>query len=120
MADVCVLLLVFNAAQHCPQILSLFEEHTKRHYRYLRDTIPTLVPALNVSTLSLQCRGVAEFNRPFIFQLSGIGHVEPPAELETNTHYFLQNVMSRLKHTDHLRSNQIKVRDRVRDADVPT
>ena len=44
--DVCILLLVFNAAQHCPQIISLFEEHTKRHYRYLRDTISSFVPPL--------------------------------------------------------------------------
>ncbi len=47
-ADVCVLLLVFNAAQFCPQILSLFEEHIRRHYRYLRDTISNFVPHLQV------------------------------------------------------------------------
>ena len=51
-SDVCVLLLVFNAAQHSPQILSLFEEHTMRHYRYLRDTIPNLVPRLKANFLS--------------------------------------------------------------------
>jgi integrator complex subunit 4 len=40
---------VFNAAQHCPTMLQLFEEHTLKHYSYLRDTMPNLVPALRVS-----------------------------------------------------------------------
>lgn len=47
-ADVCVLLLIFNAAVNCPSIMSLLEEHTIRHYRYLRDTIPNLIPCLPV------------------------------------------------------------------------
>ena len=46
--DVCILLLVFNAAQRCPQILSLFETYTKRHFCYLRDTIPSFIPSLKV------------------------------------------------------------------------
>ena len=53
LADVCVLLLVFNAAKFCPQILSLFEEHIRRHYRYLRDTISTFVPPLQASSSHL-------------------------------------------------------------------
>jgi len=46
--DICILILVFNAAQHCPTMLQLFEEHTLKHYSYLRDTMPNLVPALKV------------------------------------------------------------------------
>jgi hypothetical protein len=30
-------------------MLQLFEEHTLKHYSYLRDTMPNLVPALRVS-----------------------------------------------------------------------
>jgi hypothetical protein len=30
-------------------MLQLFEEHTLKHYSYLRDTMPNLVPALKVS-----------------------------------------------------------------------
>ncbi|EFX70011.1 hypothetical protein DAPPUDRAFT_328539 [Daphnia pulex] len=85
---VCVLLLVFNAAQFCPQILSLFEEHICRHYRYLRDTISNFVPHL---------------------QLTGVEEMEGQIEFETNTNYFLQNVMSRLNQP--ISTNQIKVWD---------
>ncbi|XP_038209325.1 integrator complex subunit 4 [Zerene cesonia] len=44
----CVLILVFNAAQHCTTMLPLFEEHTVKHYTYLRDTMPHLVPPLPI------------------------------------------------------------------------
>lgn len=47
-AYICILILVFNAAQHCPTMLQLFEEHTLKHYSYLRDTMPNLVPALKL------------------------------------------------------------------------
>lgn len=46
---ICVLLLVLNAAKFSPTIIPLFEPHTLRHYAYLRDTIPNLVPELNLS-----------------------------------------------------------------------
>lgn len=85
---VCVLLLVFNAAQFCPQILSLFEEHIRRHYRYLRDTISNFVPRL---------------------QLAGVEDMETQVDFDTNTNYFLQNVMSRLNQSTS--TNQIKVWD---------
>ncbi|XP_039300674.1 integrator complex subunit 4-like, partial [Nilaparvata lugens] len=41
-----VLILVFNAAQHCPTMVQLFEDVTVQHYSYLRSTIPQLVPHL--------------------------------------------------------------------------
>ncbi|KAF9407922.1 hypothetical protein HW555_012216 [Spodoptera exigua] len=47
-AYMCVLILVLNAAQHCPTMLPLFEEHTIKHYTYLRDTMPHLVPYLPI------------------------------------------------------------------------
>ncbi|XP_076820077.1 integrator complex subunit 4-like [Clavelina lepadiformis] len=39
-----ILILVFNAAESCPQMIQLFPEHVLRHYQYLRDSIPELVP----------------------------------------------------------------------------
>ncbi|XP_044728880.1 integrator complex subunit 4 [Chrysoperla carnea] len=45
---ICILILILNAARHCSTILPLLESHTLRHYRYLRDTMPTLVPALTI------------------------------------------------------------------------
>ncbi|KAK6644708.1 hypothetical protein RUM43_000976 [Polyplax serrata] len=45
---ICVLILIFNAAKNCPTMGALFEEHTVKHYRYLRDTMPNLVPQLKL------------------------------------------------------------------------
>lgn len=47
-AYMCVLILVLNAAQHCTTMLPLFEDHTVKHYTYLRDTMPHLVPYLPI------------------------------------------------------------------------
>lgn len=45
---ICVLILIFNAAKNSPTMIALFEEHTLKHYRYLRDTMPNFVPHLKV------------------------------------------------------------------------
>ncbi|XP_063238689.1 integrator complex subunit 4 isoform X6 [Bacillus rossius redtenbacheri] len=47
-AYVSILVLVFNAAEKCPTMIQLFEQHTHKHYSYLRDTMPHLVPHLKV------------------------------------------------------------------------
>ncbi|XP_053670022.1 integrator complex subunit 4 [Anopheles nili] len=47
-AYVCVLIMLFNAAQYLPAMLSLFPETTIKHYAYLRDTMPNFVPRLAV------------------------------------------------------------------------
>ena len=39
-------ILVFNATVKCPAVASLLPEHTKRHFDYLRDSLPELVPEL--------------------------------------------------------------------------
>uniref|UniRef100_H2YBP5 Integrator complex subunit 4 n=1 Tax=Ciona savignyi TaxID=51511 RepID=H2YBP5_CIOSA len=41
---VAILILVFNAAESCPSMTQQFPEHVIRHYQYLRDSIPELVP----------------------------------------------------------------------------
>ncbi len=43
-----VLLLVLNAAQSCPTMITMFPEHVRDHYGYLRDSLPHLVPQLKV------------------------------------------------------------------------
>lgn len=45
---ICKLILVLNAAAHCSTILPLLEQHTLRHYAYLHDTLPHLVPVLKL------------------------------------------------------------------------
>jgi len=49
LTDASVLVLIFNAALHCPSMHALFTEHASKHYHYLRDTMPHLVPRLRPS-----------------------------------------------------------------------
>lgn len=44
--DICILILVLNAAKHSQTIVPLLEPQILKHYSYLRDTLPTLVPEL--------------------------------------------------------------------------
>ncbi|XP_017012595.2 integrator complex subunit 4 [Drosophila takahashii] len=48
----CVLILVFNAAEHLVPIISLLPTATHRHYAYLRDSMPHLVPQLPIEGAS--------------------------------------------------------------------
>jgi hypothetical protein len=45
---VSVLILVFNAAKGCSTMSTLFDENLLKHYHYLRDTLPHLVPELSI------------------------------------------------------------------------
>lgn len=47
-----MLVLIFNAALHCPSMHALFTEHASKHYHYLRDTMPHLVPRLRPTITS--------------------------------------------------------------------
>jgi len=49
---VCVLILVFNAAKGCNTMSTLFDENLLKHYHYLRDTLPHLVPELSIGNES--------------------------------------------------------------------
>lgn len=46
--DVAILILIFNAAKDCPLMIDLLENHTKRHYFYLKDSYPHLVPTIDL------------------------------------------------------------------------
>lgn len=46
--------MIFNAAQKLPPILGLLPEITNKHYSYLRDTMPNLVPALPIGGSSTE------------------------------------------------------------------
>ncbi|XP_050424644.1 integrator complex subunit 4 isoform X2 [Adelges cooleyi] len=56
---VSVLILVFNAASKCNSIISLLEDKTIKHYSYLRDIMPQLVPSLQLGGRLFT--GIAEF-----------------------------------------------------------
>lgn len=47
-AYVTIVILVFNAAVDSPTMLPMFPSHTRRHYGYLRDSHPQLVPHLPI------------------------------------------------------------------------
>ena len=47
----CTLVLVLNAAQHCPTLPQLLDGHTRRHHSYLQDTFPHLIPSSHPSLL---------------------------------------------------------------------
>ena len=51
-AYLCKLILVLNAAQHCPSLPQLLDNHTQRHQSYLRDTFPHLIPSSSSNTSS--------------------------------------------------------------------
>lgn len=46
--------MIFNAAQKLPPALGLLPEITIKHYSYLRDTMPNLVPALPIAGQSTE------------------------------------------------------------------
>lgn len=47
-AYVTILILVFNATAKSPTMLTMFPDHTTRHYGYLRDSQSQLVPHLDI------------------------------------------------------------------------
>lgn len=48
-AYISVLMMVFNSAVECPTVVTMFQDHTWRHYHYLQDSLPDLVPKLEKS-----------------------------------------------------------------------
>lgn len=69
-SDVCVLILLFNAAKHLAPMLSLFPDTILKHYDYLRDTIRHFVPYLPIGNQSESNRvmplGGASGSRQFL------------------------------------------------------
>ncbi|CAL1533993.1 unnamed protein product [Lymnaea stagnalis] len=51
-AYITVLVLVFNAAAITPTMVPLFQEHTRRHYSYLRSSLPDFVPIIKSLEMS--------------------------------------------------------------------
>ena len=52
-AYVAIVILVFNATAKAPTMLPLFADHTRRHYAFLRDSQPQLVPHLEMEPESI-------------------------------------------------------------------
>ena len=52
-AYVAILILVFNATAKSPTMLTMFPGYTTRHYGYLRDSQPDLVPHLDIEKVDV-------------------------------------------------------------------
>lgn len=86
--DICILILILNAAKYCSTILPLLESHTLRHYRYLRDTMPLLVPPLMVQ------------------HRSAFESIEEKPD-DTNTEIFLETIIKNIEHVGT--SNHVRI-----------
>nr|CAB3256446.1 integrator complex subunit 4 [Phallusia mammillata] len=83
---IAILILIFNAAKLCPSMTQLFPEHVIRHYQYLRDSIPDLVPQhLKLTTFTA---GV------------DLCLQSPPrnSDINSDPNSFLERAMARIKH----------------------
>ncbi|XP_064615609.1 integrator complex subunit 4-like [Liolophura sinensis] len=80
-AYISILVLVFNSAPHCPTIMPLFQDFIWRHYRYLRDSLPELVPDIQSTCVILEktdskhahSEGSGEFLRQSVKRLECLG-----------------------------------------------
>ncbi|KAJ4445386.1 hypothetical protein ANN_07191 [Periplaneta americana] len=89
------------ASQHCPTMLQLFEEHTLKHYSYLRDTMPNLVPALRLGYDIHITLPITQLSLIPVFitsqQLSGSRRSADLVSVETGTAQFLDSMLARVE-----------------------
>ena len=94
-AHLCILVLVFNAAQHCPTMEPLLDQHTKRHRHFILDTYPHLMPDHESGDKKKQ-------KKKFSSQ-------------RANTEAFYKETLARVANSEHLSmSNRIAMLNRAR------
>lgn len=74
--------MLFNAAKNLPPMLSLFPRIILKHYGYLRDTMPHLVPHLPVDNQSVMA----------------------PLGINSGSHQFLETLLANLKATSYAKT----------------
>ncbi|XP_072034056.1 integrator complex subunit 4-like [Amphiura filiformis] len=84
-AYIAVMVLIFNSASKSPTMMSLFPEYTMRHYSYLRDSLPHLVPEIKQMSLSI-----------------GVGMASESAGTSQESEGFLQDTMDKIKALDRM------------------
>ncbi|XP_070538096.1 integrator complex subunit 4-like [Ptychodera flava] len=62
-AYIAVMILIFNSAISSPTMVALFPEYAIRHYSYLRDSLPNLVPNLKLPTASSKISNEKDTNQ---------------------------------------------------------
>ena len=104
-----MLVLVFNAALHCPSMHALFTEHASKHYHYLRDTMPHLVPRLRPTVTSGSDFGKedkideeAERGKEFLEKVvTGVENARPGGRVHTQLLEAAAVDLDRLAEMDH-------------------
>lgn len=71
-------MLVFNAASSCPTLRPLLDQHTRRHFHFMLDTYPQLMPSV------------------------GEDRVKEEKKRKTNTKRFLRDTLERVRNSEHL------------------
>ena len=120
LSDISILLLIFNAAQHCSTIIQLLEEKTVKHYSYLRDTMPHLVPYLPVNIwfkIKLKFFTTYEMLTQVshsLFQLSSTVTSTEMKSVPTATIAFLEMMVKRFETIENCRvlTDMLKVAER--------
>merc|ERR1712013_234927 len=86
-AYLCTLVLVLNAAQHCPTLPQLLDGHTRRHHSYLQDTFPHLIPSSHPSLLVTKkttedtCSRTANFLHSVLSRVKASASMSPSRRL---------------------------------------
>ncbi|XP_076453862.1 integrator complex subunit 4-like [Babylonia areolata] len=81
-----VLLAVFNAASLCPTMVALFPEHTRRHYTYLRCSLPHLLPPIQAledaesqvgeKVVAMAATSTGDFFQQLLAKLAGLSSLD--------------------------------------------
>ena len=88
-AYVSILILVFNALSSCPTVLPILPTHVYRHYPYLRDALPQLVPQIRIAVYdpSSATRERGDLSLSFVKQFEYVLHnIENANPLLLRTH----------------------------------
>lgn len=98
-SNLCILILLFNAAENLIPIISLFPDVILKHYAYLRDSMPNLVPQLPIEGASSmnpirQLYGPGESEK---YLQSVLDHIRDIFMTTKNRTHLLKIVQSNLK-----------------------
>lgn len=98
-AYLCILILLFNAAENLTPIISLFPDVTLKHYAYLRDAMPSLVPELPVEGASTMkhINDLKGFNNSLAYLGTLLNHINILLQLPNHRVPFLQTAQQNIK-----------------------
>lgn len=78
-----LLLFIFNAAQNCPTMISLFNENVFNHYSYLRTILPSFVPELELPIFVDNIKSIPGDSIQYLWKLVDIFSRVPHEMIDT-------------------------------------